>query len=70
VAQFLPFADEQCRECVALPVCLGGCPFFHFEHPLREAQCGTFRFNHQARVARAARLALGATRRRLVKVAG
>jgi uncharacterized protein len=96
---FSPFADEQCRECVALPVCMGGCPFFHFEHPLREAQCGTFRFNHQARVARAARLAagepvpgdglsldrfdaapptvgsitpvaLGATRRRLVTVAG
>jgi uncharacterized protein len=56
---YSPFDDEQCRSCIALPVCMGGCPHLAFEHPLREAQCGTFRFNYQARVARAARLAGG-----------
>ena len=24
----LPFDDEECRECVWLPVCMGGCPLF------------------------------------------
>ena len=24
----LPFDDEECRECVWLPVCMGGCPWF------------------------------------------
>ena len=24
----LPFEDEECRECVWLPICMGGCPWF------------------------------------------
>ena len=57
--RYSPFDDAQCTACVALPVCMGGCPHLAFEHPLREAQCGTFRYNHVQRVERAARLASG-----------
>ena len=49
---YSPFEDAQCRDCIALPVCLGGCPYFAFSGGLRDAQCGTFRFNHQERVDR------------------
>jgi uncharacterized protein len=28
INEALPFDDEECRECVWLPVCMGGCPWF------------------------------------------
>ncbi len=58
-ATYSPFDDSQCRECVALPVCMGGCPHLAFRHPDRDAQCGTFRFNHLRKVEIAAQRAAG-----------
>jgi uncharacterized protein len=46
-----PFANDECRSCVALPVCMGGCAV-HAMDPLQyENRCGTFRFAHGERVA-------------------
>jgi uncharacterized protein len=62
VAEWLeydPFADAQCSTCVALPVCMGGCALLAMRSPNRDDQCGTFRFNHAARVAREAHRAEG-----------
>jgi len=44
-----PFRDEQCRQCVALPVCMGGCPSRR-RNGTRDDQCGTFRHNHTERI--------------------
>jgi len=44
-----PFIDPQCRDCTALPVCMGGCPKMA-RNGNRDGQCGTFRHNHQRRI--------------------
>lgn len=47
-----PFENPECRACVALPVCMGGCAN-HALIPGHEAdRCGTFRFTHRQQVAR------------------
>ncbi len=58
-ATYSPFDDQQCRGCIALPVCMGGCPQIAFHQTDRDAQCGTFRFNHQRKVDLAAARAAG-----------
>lgn len=50
-----PLDDPQCRECIALPTCMGGCLHRTMQGAARDAQCGTFRFNHVERVNRSAR---------------
>ena len=45
-----PFADDECRSCRALPVCMGGCAFHAMDARLRDSRCSTFRFRHQERV--------------------
>lgn len=55
---YVPADDPMCRECVALPVCQGGC-LHHGRHGRREDQCGTFRLDHHRRVENAARKSLG-----------
>ncbi|HQY13057.1 MAG TPA: radical SAM protein [Ilumatobacteraceae bacterium] len=44
-----PFSDDDCRSCVALPGCMGGCAHHDFFGG-RDDRCGTFRFNHQRKV--------------------
>ena len=46
-----PFANEECRSCIALPVCMGGCAHHAMDLDLREDRCGTFRYTYQERVA-------------------
>ena len=45
-----PFSDPECRECVALPVCMGGCARYSMNTLQHENRCGTFRHNHQERI--------------------
>lgn len=48
---YSPFRNQECRKCVALPVCMGGCPHHAFDLQLYENRCGTFRLNHADRIA-------------------
>jgi len=45
-----PFENEECRSCIALPVCMGGCAHHAMDIDLYENRCGTFRFNYRERV--------------------
>jgi len=49
-----PFQDEDCRNCIALPGCMGGCAHHEF-FGSRDDRCGSFRFNHQEKVENEAR---------------
>jgi uncharacterized protein len=45
-----PFVDAECRSCIALPVCMGGCAH-HAMDPLQyENRCGTFRHTYREQV--------------------
>jgi uncharacterized protein len=45
-----PFADAECRSCIALPVCMGGCAHHAFDLLQRENRCGTFRHTYRQQV--------------------
>lgn len=45
-----PFQNEECRECIALPGCMGGCASHAFTTGQYENRCGTFRHNYLDRV--------------------
>jgi len=45
-----PFADEECRSCIALPVCMGGCAHHAMDLLQHENRCGTFRHTHRERI--------------------
>ena len=45
-----PFADEECRSCIALPVCMGGCAHHALDTRLYSNRCGTFRHTHLEQV--------------------
>lgn len=45
-----PFSNDECRSCIALPVCMGGCAHHAMSLDLYENRCGTFRHNHHDRV--------------------
>ena len=47
---YSPFRNQECRKCIALPVCMGGCPHHAFDLLLYEDRCGTFRHNHVERI--------------------
>jgi len=48
--KYTPFANAECRDCIALPVCMGGCAH-HAMNPIQyENRCGTFRHMHHERV--------------------
>jgi uncharacterized protein len=49
--EFTPFDDAQCRSCIALPVCMGGCAHEGLNSSERSDQCSTFRINNRERVA-------------------
>jgi uncharacterized protein len=45
-----PFSNTECRSCIALPVCMGGCAH-HAMDPLQyENRCGTFRYTFRERI--------------------
>ncbi len=46
-----PFSNYECQNCVALPVCMGGCAN-HAMNPFGyDNRCGVFRFNYSKRIA-------------------
>lgn len=45
-----PFSDPECRNCVAMPVCMGGCAHHGMDLLQYENRCDSFRFNHAERV--------------------
>jgi uncharacterized protein len=47
-----PFADDECRSCPALPVCMGGCAYHAMHEGTRDSRCSTFRFRRQDQVRR------------------
>jgi uncharacterized protein len=47
-----PFENEECRQCIALPVCMGGCAHHAMNSAQYENRCGTFRHTHREQVAR------------------
>jgi uncharacterized protein len=47
-----PFANEECRSCIALPVCMGGCAHHAFDKLQYENRCGTFRRTYLQQVSR------------------
>lgn len=45
-----PFSNEECRSCIALPVCMGGCAHHAMSPGQYENRCGTFRHTHRDQV--------------------
>jgi len=45
-----PFADAECRSCIALPVCMGGCAHHAMDLLQYENRCGTFRHTYREQV--------------------
>jgi uncharacterized protein len=45
-----PFTNAECRSCIALPVCMGGCAHHAMDARLYENRCGTFRHTYQEQV--------------------
>jgi uncharacterized protein len=48
--QFDPFADEECRSCVALPVCMVGCAHHAMDPIQYENRCSTFRYTYREQI--------------------
>jgi uncharacterized protein len=45
-----PTEDAQCSQCVALPVCMGGCAHYGFVGNRSDDKCGTFRYTYREQV--------------------
>jgi uncharacterized protein len=45
-----PFANGECRSCIALPVCMGGCAHHAMNSKQYENRCGTFRHTFREQV--------------------
>jgi len=45
-----PFGNDECRSCIALPVCMGGCAHHAFEKLQYENRCGSFRHTYREQV--------------------
>ncbi len=45
-----PFSNDECRSCIALPVCMGGCAHHAFDKLQHENRCGTFCHTYREQV--------------------
>ena len=45
-----PFADFECRSCLAMPVCMGGCAQHAMDPLQHENRCSTFRHTYREQV--------------------
>jgi uncharacterized protein len=48
--KYNPFTDVECRSCIALPVCMGGCAHHAMDKLQYENRCGTFRHTYREQV--------------------
>ncbi len=48
--RYSPFSNDECRSCIALPVCMGGCASHAMVPAHYEDRCGTFRHTYQEQV--------------------
>jgi uncharacterized protein len=48
--EYDPFTDEECRSCIALPVCMGGCAHHGMDVFQHENRCSTFRHSYREQV--------------------
>jgi uncharacterized protein len=48
--EYDPFTDEECRSCIALPVCMGGCAHHSMDVLQHENRCSTFRHTYREQV--------------------
>jgi uncharacterized protein len=48
--EYDPFSDEECRSCIALPVCMGGCAHHAMDVLQHENRCSTFRHAYRDQV--------------------
>jgi uncharacterized protein len=54
-----PFGNPECRSCIALPVCMGGCAHHAMDRKLYANRCGDFRHTYQEQVERYVAVAEG-----------
>ena len=47
-----PFSDDECKSCIALPVCMGGCAHHAMDPELYDNRCDTFRHTHNQQIMR------------------
>ncbi|MBM2621082.1 SPASM domain-containing protein [Actinoplanes sp. LDG1-06] len=47
-----PFGDPECRTCVALPVCMGGCAYHAMTSAAPDTRCSTFRLRTEQQIRR------------------
>jgi uncharacterized protein len=45
-----PLNNDECRNCIALPVCMGGCASHAFDKLQYENRCGTFRHSYRDQI--------------------
>jgi uncharacterized protein len=45
-----PFNNDECCNCIALPVCMGGCAHHALDKIQHENRCGTFRHNYKDKI--------------------
>jgi uncharacterized protein len=45
-----PFSDAECRSCIALPVCMGGCAHHGMDLLQHENRCGSFRHTYREQI--------------------
>jgi uncharacterized protein len=55
--KYNPFANSECRACIALPVCMGGCAHHAMDALQYENRCGTFRHTYREQVLSYVRMA-------------
>lgn len=67
--EYDPFSNAECAQCIALPVCMGGCAHHAMDPGQYANRCGSFRFTYQEQVAAFAANPPSAGGRRLLPVA-
>ena len=43
--EWSPFQYDECRECIYLPLCMGGCPYFLYDDDDTLPKCDAWKYN-------------------------
>ncbi len=52
-----PFHNQECRSCIALPICMGGCAHHGMDALLYDNRCHTFKHTYEEQIVKYARAA-------------